>query len=135
MRVLAVTARDNRGKVFKIAAFGMGAALLASGPAWVKCQRNTSLVAELAPGMHGIGFVVACACAAIAVVTFGALLYSIATAQRSGSVRRHGPLVEILWALIPILIVIGAVAPSIRALATHSANPSVTYKCEMSGNS
>jgi hypothetical protein len=82
--------------------------------------------------MHGMGLLIGGACAAVTLITFAALLYSTATAPRSGAVPRHGPLTEVLWALIPVLIMIGAVAPSVRALKLHAANnATVMYKCEM----
>jgi heme/copper-type cytochrome/quinol oxidase subunit 2 len=56
-------------------------------------------------------------CAAAAMGIFGAILHSVATfrtsAERAPAYRR-GTLVEVGWALIPILIVIAAAVPSFR---------------------
>jgi len=51
-------------------------------------------------------------CATGAIVVFGVMLHSIAT-FRGGPMRRHA-LVEIAWALVPILIVVAAATPSLR---------------------
>jgi heme/copper-type cytochrome/quinol oxidase subunit 2 len=129
--VLEGFTNDSRLRLRKFAAFSVCAALLASSPAWIDCHHTTALIPQLAPGMYGIGFVLACACAAIAVITFAVLIYSIATAPRSTSTRSHSRIVEGLWALVPIAIVTCAALPSIHALANPSGNASVAYRCEM----
>jgi heme/copper-type cytochrome/quinol oxidase subunit 2 len=69
-------------------------------------------------------------CAALAAVIFGVMLWSVATFQGDqDSARRnsgaasylHSRAVEFLWALIPIAIFFGAVAPVERMLAGDSA--------------
>jgi heme/copper-type cytochrome/quinol oxidase subunit 2 len=56
-------------------------------------------------------------CAALAVPIFGAILHSVAT-FRADSARptryRRATAIEVVWALIPILIVIAAAAPSFQ---------------------
>jgi cytochrome c oxidase subunit II len=56
-------------------------------------------------------------CAAVAVAIFGAILHSVATfrsdAERTGPYKRR-TLIEVVWALVPILIVIAAAVPSFR---------------------
>lgn len=53
-------------------------------------------------------------CATGAIVVFGVMLHSVAT-FRSGPTRlRRHAVVEVAWALIPILIVIAAATPSLR---------------------
>jgi len=55
-------------------------------------------------------------CAAAAVGIFGVMLHSVATfrsGERAGRQRRNA-LVEVIWALIPILIVIAAALPSFQ---------------------
>jgi len=60
------------------------------------------------------------ACASVAGIVFGVMLYSIAAfhapvgSTPSAFRQRRG--IELLWALIPIMIVIGTAAPSVRAL-------------------
>ena len=66
-------------------------------------------------------------CAALAAVIFGVMVWSVATFQRrrdtaSGDAGAasylHSTLVEVLWALIPIVILISAAAPAVRTLAS-----------------
>jgi cytochrome c oxidase subunit 2 len=60
-------------------------------------------------------------CAAIAAAVFGVMLYSVATFRGAMSVsiagRRRSPLVELMWALIPIAIVVVAVVPIVESLS------------------
>jgi heme/copper-type cytochrome/quinol oxidase subunit 2 len=57
------------------------------------------------------------ACAAVAIAIFGAIIHSVATfrsaEERAGNYQRR-TLVEVVWAMVPILIVIAAAAPSFR---------------------
>jgi cytochrome c oxidase subunit II len=59
-------------------------------------------------------------CAAVSVVVFAVMLYSIATFPHSPAATaatfRHGRLIETLWATIPIGILIGTAVPAIRML-------------------
>jgi cytochrome c oxidase subunit II len=61
-------------------------------------------------------------CAALAALVFGVMLYSIATFARTGAVGsaayRHSTAVELLWSLIPILILVSAAAPAVRTTAS-----------------
>jgi cytochrome c oxidase subunit II len=63
-------------------------------------------------------------CAALAAVIFGVMLYSVATfrsAPGAGmAAYRHSTIVEVLWALIPIVILVSAAAPAIKALVSLS---------------
>lgn len=56
-------------------------------------------------------------CAAVAVAIFGAILHSVATFRSAGETRtryKRRTLIEVVWALVPILIVIAAAVPSFR---------------------
>lgn len=62
-------------------------------------------------------------CVAITAVVFGVMLYSIATFPQANTpeVRGAGPamfrrstLVEILWAIVPIMILFGMAAPAVK---------------------
>jgi cytochrome c oxidase subunit 2 len=61
-------------------------------------------------------------CAVIAVLVFGVMVYSIATfrAEQAGTPAsfRRCSLVEVIWALIPIAICIGAALPAVRMIET-----------------
>lgn len=69
-------------------------------------------------------------CAAIAVVVFAVMIYSIATFQKaSGADLRRGEprevLGEILWAIIPIAIVVGMSVPAVRTLVLAAETPAI----------
>lgn len=53
-------------------------------------------------------------CAALATAIFGVILHSVATFRGSPTGLRRRTLVEIAWALVPILIVVAAATPVLR---------------------
>lgn len=57
-------------------------------------------------------------CAALAVGIFGVMLWSLATFAKAPGVGtaayRRSPIVEVLWAIVPVVILFGAAAPSVR---------------------
>ena len=59
-------------------------------------------------------------CAALAALVFTVMLYSVATFRRSAvagaASYRHSAAVEVLWSLIPILILFSAAAPAVRSM-------------------
>jgi heme/copper-type cytochrome/quinol oxidase subunit 2 len=54
-------------------------------------------------------------CATAAIVIFGMILHSVATFRSSPTRLRRHAIVEVAWALVPILIVIAAATPSLRS--------------------
>ena len=68
-------------------------------------------------------------CAAVAVAIFGAILHSVATFRSEGEPKtryKRRALIEVVWALVPILIVIAAAVPSFQ----RSAPTAVTVASE-----
>jgi cytochrome c oxidase subunit II len=68
-------------------------------------------------------------CAAVAVAIFGAILHSVATFRSEGEAKpryRRRTVIEVVWALVPILIVIAAAVPSFQ----RSAPAAVTVASE-----
>lgn len=66
-------------------------------------------------------------CAALAAVIFGVMVWSVATfkgdrkrGEAGAASYLHSRLVEVLWALIPVAIFLGAAMPAQRMLAGHS---------------
>ena len=55
-------------------------------------------------------------CAIVTVAVFGVMIHSIASFRANG--RRS--LVEVLWALVPIAIFIGAALPAVRMIEAGS---------------
>jgi len=60
-------------------------------------------------------------CAAVAVTVFGVMIHSIATFRllpdADSTASERSTVVEVVWALIPILIVIAVALPALKALA------------------
>lgn len=61
------------------------------------------------------------ACLGITAAVFGVMIYSIATFPkahatlcRATATFRHSTLVEILWAIVPIMILFGMAAPAVK---------------------
>lgn len=61
------------------------------------------------------------ACIAISVAVFGVMIYSIATfpkahsnLTRAAATFRHSAIVEVLWAIVPIVILIGMATPAVK---------------------
>ena len=57
-------------------------------------------------------------CGLVSMAVFGVMIYSIATFRRSGeraSVARHA-VAEVLWATVPIAILVLAAAPALRMI-------------------
>lgn len=60
-------------------------------------------------------------CIAMASAVFGAMLYSVVAYRGpQGKVRRHGLVLELLWAAVPIAIMVAAAAPTLRQLMLPS---------------
>jgi cytochrome c oxidase subunit II len=74
-------------------------------------------------------------CTALAAAIFGVMLWSVATFKNESKRRDagaasylHSRLVEVLWALIPIAIFVGAALPVQRMLADNSQPPEANTK-------
>ena len=73
---------------------------------------------ELARNLAGANLIVIWACVCIAVAVFTLMLYSIAAFRRTPaeSTQTRGTTAEVLWAIVPIAIVIATAAPAVTAL-------------------
>jgi cytochrome c oxidase subunit II len=63
-------------------------------------------------------------CAAVATAIFGAILHSVATFRSDGERKtryKHTTFIEVVWALVPILIVVAAAVPSFQHAAESTA--------------
>jgi heme/copper-type cytochrome/quinol oxidase subunit 2 len=55
-------------------------------------------------------------CAGLAAIVFAVMLFSFATFRRKADATMRAPTAEVLWAIVPILIVIAAAAPALKGL-------------------
>jgi cytochrome c oxidase subunit 2 len=104
-------------------ALAAGAALmLGSGPAmaaWSDLNLRVG-VTELSREIYGLHMLILWICVAIAAAVFGVMIYSIATFRKSkGAVPAtfdHSTKAEIVWTVIPVLILVGMAVPAARTL-------------------
>jgi cytochrome c oxidase subunit 2 len=119
-------------------ALAAGAALsvLASGPAlaaWSDVNLRVG-VTELSREIYGLHMLILWVCVAIAVAVFGVMIYSIATFRKSkGAVPAtfdHSTTAEIVWTVIPVLILVAMAVPAARTLVKidDTSNSDITVK-------
>jgi cytochrome c oxidase subunit 2 len=104
-------------------ALAAGAALLLGATpamaAWSDLNMRVG-VTPLSREIYGLHMLILWICVAIAVAVFGVMIYSIATFRHSkGAVPAtfdHSTKAEILWTVIPVLILVGMAVPAARAL-------------------
>jgi len=104
-------------------AFAAGMALLfGSSPAmaaWSDLNLRVG-VTELSREIYGLHMLILWICVAIAVAVFAVMIYSIATFRKSkGAVPAtfdHNTKAEVIWTVIPVLILVGMAVPAARTL-------------------
>jgi cytochrome c oxidase subunit II len=106
-------------KTLKYAAAGIAACLPgAAFAAWDLNMRTG--VTELSREIHGLHMLIFWICVLIAIVVFGAMIYSIVKFRHSqGAVPasfNHSTKVEVIWTVIPILILVGMAIPAAETL-------------------
>jgi cytochrome c oxidase subunit 2 len=109
-------------KMVKRALAAGAASLLGATPAmaaWSDLNLRVG-VTPLSREIYSLHMMILWICVAIAVAVFGVMIYSIATFRRSkGAVSAtfdHSTKAEIVWTVIPVLILVGMAIPSARAL-------------------
>ncbi len=91
-------------------------------------------VTELSDDIWGLHMLIFWVCVAIAVVVFGAMIYSIVKFQKAkGAVPanfHHSTTLEIVWTVIPIIILVAMAIPSARMLVKleDTRDPDLTVK-------
>jgi cytochrome c oxidase subunit II len=96
-------------------------ALLGATPAHAAWTLNLRQgVTELSREIYGLHMLILWICVAIAVAVFSVMIYSIATFRRSkGAVPAtfdHNTRAEIVWTVIPVLILVGMAVPATKTL-------------------
>ena len=99
-------------------------------------QTPQTVVAREIYDLHTLIFVICCV---IFVVVFGAMIYSIIKHRQAAGHKaeqfHENVKVEIAWAIIPFLILIGMVYPATKTVISRSAvNPDYLLKDEQSGS-
>jgi cytochrome c oxidase subunit 2 len=109
-------------KMVKRGLAAFAALMLAGSPAlaaWSDLNLRVG-VTELSREIYGLHMLVLWVCVAIAVVVFAVMIYSIATFRKSkGAVPAtfdHSTKAEIIWTVIPVIILVAMAIPSTRTL-------------------
>jgi cytochrome c oxidase subunit 2 len=104
-------------------ALAAGAALLLGATPAMAAWSDLNLrvgVTPLSREIHGLHMLILWICVVIAVAVFGVMIYSIATFRKSkGAVPAtfdHSTKAEIIWTVIPVLILVGMAIPAARTL-------------------
>jgi cytochrome c oxidase subunit 2 len=100
---------------------GFGAFLAPAGAALAAWDLNMPVgVTELSREIHGLHMLILWVCVIIAVVVFGAMIYSIVKFRHSqGAVPAnfdHSTRAEVIWTIIPIAILVGMAVPAADTL-------------------
>ena len=104
-------------------ALAAGAALMLGAAPAMAAWSDLNLrvgVTPLSREIYGLHMLILWICVAIAVAVFGVMIYSIATFRKSkGAVPatfEHNTKAEIIWTVIPVLILVGMAVPAARTL-------------------
>jgi cytochrome c oxidase subunit 2 len=104
-------------------ALAAGAALMLGAAPAMAAWSDLNLrvgVTPLSREIYGLHMLILWICVAIAVAVFGVMIYSIATFRKSkGAVPatfEHNTKAEIIWTVIPVLILVGMAIPAARTL-------------------
>ena len=123
--------KPNRGR----AAFGAGLASLGPAAAWAEMRVNLPEgVTSISHEVYDLHMLILAICAAIGVLLFAVMFYSIYAHRRSkGAVAvqfHEHALVEILWTVVPFVILVAMAVPATKSMiALHdTADADVTVK-------
>jgi cytochrome c oxidase subunit 2 len=123
--------KSNRGR----AAFGAGLASLGPAAAWAEMRVNLPEgVTPISHEVYELHMLILAICAAIGVLLFAVMFYSIYAHRRSkGAVAvqfHEHALVEILWTVVPFVILVAMAVPATKSMiALHdTADADVTVK-------
>ena len=104
-----------------VRAAGVLALGLAAGPAAADWALNmTPGVTEVSRDVFGLHMLIFWICVIIGVVVFGAIVYSVIKFRKSKGAQaaqfHHSTTVEIIWTVIPLLILVGMAVPATKTL-------------------
>jgi cytochrome c oxidase subunit 2 len=105
----------------KRALAGGVALLLAAAPAYAAWDLNLRVgVTPLSRDIYGLHMLILWVCVAIAVAVFAVMIYSVATFRHSKGATPanfdHSTLAEVIWTIIPVLILVFMAIPAARTL-------------------
>lgn len=99
-------------------------------------QRQVTEVGETAAQFHNIWLLFLCA--AISVFVLGLLAYTMVRYRRSAnpvpSRTSHNTMIEVIWTVVPVLILVAIAIPSIRLMRAQYAFPPADLTVKVVGN-
>ena len=132
VRQLASHTRAAARSLVRMVLVGVGA----TGPALAAKDLNMPVgVTELSEKIYSLHMLIFWVCVAIAVVVFGAMIYSIVKFRKSqGAVAdtklTHSTRVEVVWTVIPVVILVAMAVPAAKTLIDieDTRNSEITIK-------
>jgi len=107
-------------KTLKFAAIALAAGLPCNAAFAAWTLNMTKGVTELSRDIHGLHMMILWVCVAIAVVVFGAMIYSLVKFRHSqGAIAAqfdHSTKVEVIWTILPIAILVFMAVPAAETL-------------------
>ena len=142
----AILDRLLPSRVLKLATGAVAGVLLFSGPSLVTCEQLSEIQAvEALQRMAGLHWVLLGGCMIAAISVFALLLHSILSfrSEPQTEVRpfRRKAAREVMWALIPVAIVVGLAIPAVQTVGLGQENGFLTpgstsltpgYRCHAS---
>ncbi len=120
---------------WRYAAAAAAAGFLQASPALAAWKLNmTTGVTELSRDIHQLHMLILWVCVVIAVLVFGAMIYSIVKFRKSTGAEPatfvHNTKAEIIWTIIPIIILVGMAIPAAETLVKieDTRNSDITIK-------
>jgi len=113
--------------------------LLFPSMAWAESQLNlTKGVTDISNEVYGLHMFVLYICTAIGIVVFGAMIWSMIFHRKSKGVKaasfHESTKVEILWTVIPIIILIAMAAPATKTLIAMENNEDSDLTIQVTGS-
>ncbi|WP_241242185.1 cytochrome c oxidase subunit II [Thalassotalea sp. G2M2-11] len=107
--------------------------------AWAETQLNlTKGVTEISNEVYGLHMFVLYICTAIGIVVFGAMIWSMIFHRKSKGAKaatfHESTKVEIIWTVIPILILIAMAAPATKTLIAMENNEDSDLTIQITGS-
>ncbi len=107
--------------------------------AWAETQLNlTKGVTEISNEVYGLHMFVLYICTAIGVVVFGAMIWSMIFHRKSRGVKaasfHESTKVEVIWTVVPILILIAMAAPATQTLIAMEDNDDSELTIQITGS-
>ncbi len=108
-------------KTVKVTAATAAAGVLQASPALAAWGLNMPVgVTDLSREIHQLHMLIMWVCVVIAVIVFGAMIYSIVKFRKSAGAEPatfvHNTKAEIIWTIIPIIILVGMAIPAAETL-------------------